>query len=68
MLLHSGVSQTDRTGLYLTGGTGPDVGGADVLGPPLKAEVVGRVFVLLTGQIELQILLTELRAKECSKH
>ena len=57
-----------KAGLYLPGGSWLDVGGADVLRPPLQAEVVGRVSVLLTGQIELQILLAELRAQECSKH
>lgn len=57
-----------NAGVYLPGGSWLDVSGADVLGPPLQTEVVGRLFVLLTGQIELQILLAELRAQECSKH
>lgn len=57
-----------KTGVYLAGGTWLDIGGTDVLGPPLQAEVVGRVSVLLAGQIELKILLAELRAQECSKH
>lgn len=54
--------------VHLAGGTWLDIGGTDVLGPPLQAEVVGRVSVLLAGQIELKILLAELRAQECSKH
>lgn len=57
-----------HAGMYLSGGTWLDVGGADVPRPPLQTEVVGRVSVLLTGHIELQILLAELRAQELSKH
>lgn len=57
-----------KAGMYLAGGVWLDIGGEDVLGPSLQAEVVGRVFVLFTGQIKLQILLAELRAQECSKH
>lgn len=45
-----------------------DVCGADVVGPSLQAEVVGRMAVLLAGQVELQVLLTELRAQERSEH
>lgn len=57
-----------KADVYLAGGSWLDVGGEDVLGPSLQAEVVGRVFVLLAGQIELQILFAELGAQECSKH
>lgn len=46
--------------LYLTWRASLDVRGSDVFGPPLQAEVVGRMSVLLTGQVELQILLAEL--------
>lgn len=55
-------------GVYLPGGSWLDIGCADVFGSPLQAEVSGRMFVPLTGQIELQVLLAELRAQECSKY
>lgn len=45
---------------YLAGSAWLDVGAEDVLGSPLQAEVVRGLSVLLTGQIELQILFTEL--------
>ena len=54
-------------GLYLAGGAGLDVGGADFLGPPLQAEVVGGVLVLPTCKVKLQVLLAELGAQECSE-
>lgn len=37
-----------------------NVGGVDLLGAPAQAEGVGRVTVLLAGQVELQVLLAEL--------
>lgn len=54
--------------MYLPGGSWLDIGCADVFGSPLQAEVGGRMFVPLTGLIELQVLLAELRAQECSKY
>lgn len=45
---------------YLSGRPWLDVGGTDVPCSPLEAEVGGRVPVLFTGQVELQVLLTEL--------
>lgn len=55
-------------GGYLTRGAALDVGGADVFSSSLQAEVVGGVSVLLTGQVELEVLLAEFRAQEGSKH
>jgi len=53
---------------YLPRRAGLDVGGTDVPGSPVKAEVVGRVSVPLTGQVELQVLLAELGAQERPEH
>lgn len=56
------VSRAELAGPYLTGGARLDVGGADILGPPLQTEVVGGKLILLTRLVELQVLLAELRA------
>lgn len=53
--------------VHLSGGSWLDVGVGDVPGPPLQAEVVRGLFVLFTSQIELKVLLTELRTQKCSE-
>lgn len=45
-----------------------DVGGTYVAGAALQAEVVGAVAVLLARQVELQVLLAELRPQEGPEH
>lgn len=54
--------------LYLSGSTRLDVSLSDHFCASLQAEFVGRLSVLLTGRVELQVFLTELGSQERLKH
>lgn len=54
--------------MYLSGSTRLNVGLGNSFRPPLQTEFVGRLSVLLTGHVELQVLIAELRSQERFKH
>lgn len=54
--------------MYLSGSARLDVGLSYSFRPPLQTEFVGRLSVLLTGHVELQVLVAELGSQERFKH